>query len=59
MTIRVLHLVGSAVSEFLSDLSLVYARDCLEATANPTRFEFHVALVSPDGQWRFPARLGD
>jgi D-alanine-D-alanine ligase len=58
MTIRVLHLVGSAVSEFLSDLSLVYARDCLGATADPARYEFHVALVSPDGQWRFPADLG-
>jgi D-alanine-D-alanine ligase len=57
MVIRVLHLVGSAVSEMLSELSLVYARDCLASTADPARYEFHVALVSPDGHWRFPADL--
>ncbi|MEP6560289.1 MAG: D-alanine--D-alanine ligase [Nakamurella sp.] len=57
MTLRVLHLVGSAVSEFLSELSLVYARDCLEFTADQSRYEFHIALISPDGRWRFPADL--
>lgn len=57
MTTRVLHLAGSAVSEFLADLSRLYAQDCLEATADPARYEFHVAYVSPDGQWRFPADL--
>jgi len=56
MAIRVLHLAGSAVSEFFSELSLVYARDCLASTASGD-YEFHVALVSPDGQWRFPADL--
>ena len=56
MAIRVLHLAGSAVSEFFSELSLVYARDCLESTA-AAGYEFHVALVSPDGRWRFPVDL--
>jgi D-alanine-D-alanine ligase len=57
MTLRVLHLVGSPVSDFLCDLSRLYARDCLEATADPARYEFHVAYVTPDGRWRFPADL--
>ena len=35
MAIRVLHLVGSAVSDFLCDLSRLYAQDCLESTADP------------------------
>lgn len=58
MTLRVLHLAGSAVSDFLADLSRLYARDCLEATADPARYEFVVAYVTPDRQWRFPADLG-
>lgn len=57
MTLKVLHLVGSAVSEFLSDLSRLYAQDCLLATADPERYEFHIAYVSPDGRWRFPGGL--
>ena len=57
MTVRVLHLAGSATSDFLADLSRLYARDCLEATADPGRYEFHIAYVTPDGQWRFPASL--
>jgi D-alanine-D-alanine ligase len=57
MTLRVLHLVGSAVSDFMCDLSRLYARDCLEATADPARYEFHLAYVTPDGRWRFPADL--
>jgi D-alanine-D-alanine ligase len=57
VTIRVLHLAGSAVSEFLADLSRLYARDGLEATADPARYEFHVGYVTPGGQWRFPADL--
>jgi D-alanine-D-alanine ligase len=57
VTTRVLHLAGSAVSAFLGDLSLLYAQDCLAATADPARYEFHVAYVTPDGQWRLPAGL--
>lgn len=54
---RVLHLVGSAVSEFYADVSLLYARDCLEATADAARYEVHLAYVAPDGRWRFPEDL--
>lgn len=57
MPLRVLHLVGSATSEFYADLSRLYAADCLRATADPDRYEFHIAYVSPDGRWRFPATL--
>jgi D-alanine-D-alanine ligase len=53
----VLHLVGSAVSDFMVELSLLYARDCWDATADPARYEFLVARVDPDRQWRFPADL--
>ena len=54
--LRVLHLAGSAVSDFYADLSRLYAQDCLEATAAP-EYEFHVAYVTPDKRWRFPADL--
>jgi D-alanine-D-alanine ligase len=57
MALRVLHLVGSAVSDFLCDLSRLYARDCLEATADGARYEFSIAYVTPDRRWRFPADL--
>lgn len=57
MTVRVLHLVGSAVSDLYADLSRLYAADCLAATADPARYEFHVAYVTPDRRWRFPADL--
>jgi D-alanine-D-alanine ligase len=57
MVLRVLHLVGSAVSEFYGDLSRLYAQDCLESTANPALYEFSIAYIAPDRQWRFPADL--
>ncbi|MGI8712701.1 MAG: D-alanine--D-alanine ligase family protein [Solirubrobacteraceae bacterium] len=57
MPLRVLHLVGSAVSDFLCDLSRLYARDCLRTTQNSDRFEPHIAYVTPDRRWRFPADL--
>ncbi|NJL70031.1 MAG: D-alanine--D-alanine ligase [Microcoleus sp. SM1_3_4] len=55
--LRVLHLVGSAVSEFYCNLSCLYARDCIESTANTALYEFHIALITPDRQWRFPTSL--
>lgn len=58
MPIRVLHLAGSPVDEFLADVSRLYAADCLRATADPRRYRPVVAWVSPDGSWRFPADLG-
>lgn len=57
MTLRVLHLVGSAVSDFYADLSRLYAEDCLRATADPTRYEVRLAYVTPDRCWRFPDDL--
>jgi D-alanine-D-alanine ligase len=57
VTLRVLHLVGSPTSEFMADLSRLYARDCLAATADPSRYEVHLAYVTPDGRWRFPVDL--
>ncbi len=58
--LQVLHLVGSAVSDFYCDLSRLYAQNCLEHTADPTRYEFHIVYISPVGaecQWRFPSSL--
>jgi D-alanine-D-alanine ligase len=52
---RVLHLVGSAESEFFADLSRLYAADCLEATAG--LHTAAIAYVTPDRRWRFPADL--
>ena len=57
MALRVLHLVGSAVSDFYGELSRLYARDCLQITADPSRYETHIAYVTPDRRWRFPADL--
>ena len=56
--LRVLHLVGSEVSDFFCDLSRLYADDCLRSTADPDQYETHIAYVSPGGQWRFPSGLG-
>jgi D-alanine-D-alanine ligase len=55
--LRVLHLVGSAVSDFYAELSCLYAQDCLKNTANPDRYEFQIAYISPDKTWRFPTSL--
>lgn len=55
--LRVLHLVGSALSDLYGELSRLYARDCLENTANPDRYEFQIAYISPDQTWRFPTSL--
>jgi D-alanine-D-alanine ligase len=55
--LRVLHLIGSAVSDFYCDLSRLYAGDCLENTANPDLYEFHIAYITPDKKWRFPIDL--
>lgn len=51
-------MAGSPVDAFLADLSLVYARDCLDATCDPGRYEFRCAYVSPGGAWCFPDDLG-
>jgi D-alanine-D-alanine ligase len=55
--VRTLHLTGSPTSEFWCELSRLYAADCLRAVADPSRYDHHIAYVSPDGSWRFPADL--
>jgi D-alanine-D-alanine ligase len=57
MRLRVLHLVGSSDSDYLRELSCLYARDCLQATADPERYEPVVAYVTPDGRWRLTRGL--
>lgn len=55
--VRVLHLVGSPVDEFHAELSRLYARDALAATADAQRYESLVAHVAPDGSWSLPDDL--
>jgi D-alanine-D-alanine ligase len=55
--LRILHLVGSAYNDFYCDLSRLYAQDCLTATAERSRYDFQIAYITPDRQWRFPASL--
>jgi D-alanine-D-alanine ligase len=55
--LRVLHLVGSAESEFLCDLSRLYAADCLATVADEERYRPLIAYVTPDREWRFPDGL--
>ena len=55
--LRVLHLTGSPTSGLMAELSVLYAADCLAATADPERYDALVAHVSPDGRWRFPTDL--
>ena len=54
---RILHLVGSAENNFYANLSLLYARECLEATMSNSFYEFHIAYITPDSQWHFPPSL--
>jgi D-alanine-D-alanine ligase len=55
--VSVLHLIGSPVDDFHAELSRLYAGACLDALADPVRYEVHLAYVAPDGLWRFPAGL--
>ncbi|MDF5707448.1 MAG: D-alanine--D-alanine ligase [Nostoc sp. S4] len=55
--LRILHLVGSAQDDFYCDLSRLYAQECLAATADASRYDFQIAYITPDGQWRFPQSL--
>ncbi|MDZ8239000.1 MAG: ATP-grasp domain-containing protein [Nostoc sp. ChiQUE01a] len=54
--LRILHLVGSAQNDFYCDLSRLYAEDCLAATAE-LHYDFTIAYITPDRQWRFPQSL--
>ena len=51
--LRVLHLVGSAESEFMASLSTLYARDVFK----PDGVSAHFATIVPGGAWRFGLSL--
>ncbi|MCC5627358.1 D-alanine--D-alanine ligase [Nostoc sphaeroides CHAB 2801] len=55
--LNILHLVGSAHNDFYCDLSRLYAQDCLAATADSSLYNFQIAYITPDRQWRFPDSL--
>ena len=55
--LRILHLVGSPTDTTYGELSVLYAKGCIEALADAALYEFVIALVTPDGRWRFPASL--
>ncbi|MBO3463235.1 D-alanine--D-alanine ligase [Aetokthonos hydrillicola Thurmond2011] len=55
--LRILHLVGSPENDFYCDLSRLYAEGCLAATADPSRYDFQIAYITPDRLWRFPRSL--
>jgi D-alanine-D-alanine ligase len=57
MPLRLLHLVGSATDDLFTDLSRLYATDCLASIEDRDRYESQVAYVTPDGCWRFPDDL--
>ena len=55
--LRILHLVGSPTDTTYGELSVLYAKGCIDALADAALYEFVIALVTPDGRWRFPASL--
>jgi D-alanine-D-alanine ligase len=55
--LRILHLVGSPTCPIYGELSVLYAAGCLHALDDPAQYEFVIALVTPDGSWRFPVSL--
>jgi D-alanine-D-alanine ligase len=52
-SLSVLHLFGSAVSEFYYKLSLIYAREVVQ----PAKVRSHYAVVHPDGLWQLGESL--
>ena len=52
-TLSVLHLVGSAVSEFYYKLSVIYAQEVVQ----PKAVKSYYALVHPDGFWQLGSSL--
>lgn len=53
--LRVLHLVGSPVSDFYCQLSIVYAKEVVILPG----FTYYFALVHPDGRWQLGTSLMD
>ncbi len=54
---RILQLVGSVENQFYCDLSRLYAQDCINAIGELDEYEFVIAHITPDLQWRFPPSL--
>lgn len=52
-TLSVLHLVGSAVSDFYYQLSVIYAQDVVQ----PAGVTAYYAVVHPDGKWQLGLSL--
>jgi len=57
--LRILHLVGSAQSDFYASLSSLYTQDSLAALGNNPLYQFYLAYITPDGLWRFPSSLNE
>jgi D-alanine-D-alanine ligase len=55
--LRILQLVGSAQDDFYCNLSRLYAQDSLAAMAERSQYDFKIAYITPDRQWRFPCSL--
>ena len=55
--LRILHLAGSPTDSVYADLSALYATGCIDALQDAAQYEFVIALITPDGFWRFPAAL--
>jgi D-alanine-D-alanine ligase len=56
--LRILHLVGSAYDDLYCNLSREYAQCSLVDTASfASLYDFRIAFITPDGQWRFPRSL--
>ena len=55
----ILHLVGSPTDQFYCDLSRFYADSCIRALADPARYTFQIAYITPNKKWCFPASLYD
>ena len=58
--LRILHLAGSASDDLYCNMSRIYAKYCLADTAAfSSLYDFRIAFVTPDGQWRFPRSLSE
>lgn len=58
--VNVLHLLGSATSQYYFDLSIMYGRTCAEcADLDHKSFNHRFAVVYGNGKWGFPNKLDD
>ncbi|PLS67820.1 MAG: D-alanine--D-alanine ligase [Cyanobacteria bacterium M5B4] len=53
---KILQLVGSPTNDFYAKLSLLYAKDAIDALSVNDRYTFIIAYISDKG-WRFPSSL--